>query len=324
MSSPAGGRAGARRGGRPGPVGPAREQVSEIQRARMLGAMVEVACERGAAGATVAHVVARSGVSRRTFYETFADREDCFIAAFEDAIGRASAGVVGAYEAEKGWQARIRAGLAALLRFLDADPDAGRLCVVEALGAGPRVLERRAVVVAALVRAVDEGRDVARVEPPPLTAEGVVGGVLAVIHQRLLEAPQRSFGELLGPLMGMVLLPYLGQAAARKELARPVPKGPPPARRREDPLRDLDMRLTYRTVRVLLAIAQEPGASNRTVGAAAGVADQGQISKLLRRLQTLGLIENTGEGHTKGEPNAWRLTARGLAVEHTITTQSSA
>ena len=90
-----------------------------------------------------------------------------------------------------------------------------------------------------------------------------------------------------------------------------------------DPLRDLEMRLTYRTVRVLLAIAAQCRApSNREVSDAAGVADQGQISKLLARLERLGLIENVGEGHARGEPNAWRLTAKGRDVERTISRQA--
>ncbi len=79
-----------------------------------------------------------------------------------------------------------------------------------------------------------------------------------------------------------------------------------------DPLRELDMRLTYRTVRVLLAIDAIGGRgsppSNRQVATAAGISDQGQISKLLARLQPLGLIGNTGGDHAKGEPNAWSLT----------------
>jgi hypothetical protein len=76
-------------------------------------------------------------------------------------------------------------------------------------------------------------------------------------------------------------------------------------------------------VRVLLAVASYPASSNRRVGSAAGVADQGQISKLLARLQTLGLVANTGGDHTRGEPNAWTLTARGREVTLTLQTQAA-
>jgi DNA-binding MarR family transcriptional regulator len=78
------------------------------------------------------------------------------------------------------------------------------------------------------------------------------------------------------------------------------------------------MRLTYRTVRVLLAIASHPTASNRQVASAAGITDQGQISKLLSRLHTLGLIENAGGDHAQGEPNAWTLSPRGHHLAHTL------
>jgi chromosome segregation and condensation protein ScpB len=83
------------------------------------------------------------------------------------------------------------------------------------------------------------------------------------------------------------------------------------------------MRLTYRTMRVLTAIAAHPGASNRQIADAAGVADQGQISKLLLRLHNLALIHNIGEGPTKGEPNAWTLTTTGEEVERTIREQTT-
>ena len=74
------------------------------------------------------------------------------------------------------------------------------------------------------------------------------------------------------------------------------------------------MRLTYRTARVLQCIAELPGASNREVAESAGVTDPGQISKLLRRLERLGLTANTGGGHLSGEPNAWKLTPLGGQV----------
>lgn len=121
----------------------------------------------------------------------------------------------------------------------------------------------------------------------------------------------------------MIVLPYMGSAAARRELSRPVPRVERQALENgtTNPLKELDMRLTYRTVRVLLAIAEHPGASNRTVGADAGVTDQGQISKLLTRLEKLGLVTNTGLGPGRGAPNSWTLTEQGQAVRSLLGTE---
>lgn len=80
------------------------------------------------------------------------------------------------------------------------------------------------------------------------------------------------------------------------------------------------MRLTYRTLMVLSAIATNPGASNRHVAEHAGIHDQGQISKLLARLTKLGLIHNTGQGQPNGEPNAWTLTHKGTAIQQALAT----
>jgi DNA-binding MarR family transcriptional regulator len=130
---------------------------------------------------------------------------------------------------------------------------------------------------------------------------------------------------LLNPLMGMIVLPYLGARAARRELTRPVP--PTRSRGVHAPHRDLldglDMRLTYRTVRVLSALAAHPGSSNREVAQHAGITDQGQISKLLHRLCTLGLIHNAAPD-AKGHPNAWTLTPHGARIEQNLRTERAA
>jgi DNA-binding MarR family transcriptional regulator len=126
--------------------------------------------------------------------------------------------------------------------------------------------------------------------------------------------------ELLNPLMGMIVLPYFGAAAARRELDRALP---PPrtvagtASLLSDPFKEAGMRLTWRTTLVLRVIAAEPGLSNRQIGRQADVNDQGQISKLLARLERLGLIANVG-GRAKGDPNAWTLTPKGEEVERRI------
>jgi AcrR family transcriptional regulator len=298
--------------------------------------MVEQVAERGGANVAVAHIVGRSGVSRRTFYEIFADREACFLAAFDDGIARARRYVFDGYDPKARWDARIRTALTGLLTFLDVERDMGQLLIVGSLGAGVRALESRGRVLAQMIALVDEGRTLmgaprgrgsnTGAQPPPLTAEGIVGGVLSILHARLLEPnPARPrMEELTGPLMSMIVLPYLGPTAARRELERPLPKRPastPPGRR--DPLRDLEMRLTYRTVRVLMAVAEQPGSSNRAVGVRAGIPDQGQISKLLARLHSLGLIDNTAASSARGAPNAWTLTARGWEIHGAIAERTS-
>lgn len=325
-----------------------RGQVAEIQRARMIAAMIDVVSERGRANTTVAHVVARSGVSRRTFYEIFEDFEDCFLAGLDRSLACASQYLRGVYDPSEKWRIRMRSALAAVLEFLDDEPAMGRLCIVETLGAGLRVHERRMEVLDVVVAAVDEGRKQSRSATalPVLTGEGVVGGVLSVLHARL-SAPvaaipdarvdrgagrpkggrqarerPRPLLELTGPLMAMIVLPYLGPAAAAKEAGRPTPPRRSLGQSSSgDPLRDLDMRLTYRTVRVLLAIAANPDASNRQVGAAAGIDDQGQISKLLARLEKLGLVRNNRSGQVRGAPNAWLLTTKGKEVEQLVAGQ---
>jgi AcrR family transcriptional regulator len=302
-----------------------REQLSEVQRARVVAAMTDVASELGVGNATVARVVARSGVSRRTFYELFSDREDCFLAAFEVCVARASRYVLDGYDPQASWIERIRVALTGLLAFLTYERSQGQVLVVETLGAGPRALERRQRVLAQVIAAVDTGRAEVRGDgPPPLTAESVVGGALSLIHSRMTGGEGALLEELAGPLMAMIVLPYLGPAAARRELARPATAARSGAPRVAvgDPLRELDMRLTYRTIRVLLAIGEQDGpgvgSSNRQVADAAGIRDQGQVSKLLARLEHLGLIENAAESRAKGEPNAWTLTRRGEEVRAVV------
>jgi AcrR family transcriptional regulator len=307
---------------RPGPNGLPRGQVTEIQRSRMLAAAVEAVDEVGYARMTVAQVISRARVSRKTFYDVFADREDCFLAAFEQAVTQAESLAREAYERESNWRDGVRSALAKLLIFMDAEPGLAKLVVVEALAAGDRVLERRAQALDELAAVVDQGRFLTNAtrEPPEVTAEGIVGGVFAVIHTRLLEGGKEPLTDLLGSLMSMVVLPYLGARAASRELSRPpleVPrdKRPRGLARSKDPLEGLNMRLTYRTVRVLMVIAEHPGASNREIAEGSGIVDQGQISKLLNRLARLNLVENLGEGQEKGAANAWHLTARGAQVE---------
>jgi AcrR family transcriptional regulator len=200
-------------------------RVLEVQRARMLTAAAEVVCEFGYGGMFPGRVSARAGVSRRAFYDVFVDREDCFLAVFEDAVARATALAQDAAAGQSAWRERVRGGLCALLQFIGDEPGLGSLVVVDALSAGPRVLGCRAQRLEILGGVLDQGRVEVRtgVGPPPLTAEGLVAGVLGVLHTRILEQPSGPFTGLLNPLMAVIVLPYLGPHAAAQELNRPAP-----------------------------------------------------------------------------------------------------
>jgi len=283
-------------------------RVFEIQRARLLAAAVRAVDELGYADTTVAHITARARVSRRTFYEMFPDREACLAGVLEDVLGLIAADLAAAGLDDLAWRERVRMGLWTILAFLDREPALARVCVVQALRGGSQILERREAVLAQLAAVVDEGRllDGARgAQCTPITAEGLVGAAFAIVYARLLKGERRPLTGLLGELMGMIVLPYQGAAAARREQARPAPDPSTRAARRggglaaegvADPLGGVPMRLTYRTARVLEGIAEHPGASNREAGTYAGIPDPGQVSKLLARLERLGLLANGSGG----------------------------
>jgi AcrR family transcriptional regulator/DNA-binding MarR family transcriptional regulator len=298
-------------------------RVADIQRARLLRGAVAAIEEHGFAGATVAHITTRARVSRRTFYELFENRDACLAALIEHVVGLIEGELAAADLAGLPWRERTRDGLAVILSFLDREPALARVCVVQALRGGTSVLESREAVLGRLAAALDRGRlESARAaQCPALTAEGLVGATFGIVYARLLRHDGEPLIGLLGELMSLIALPYLGAAAARREQSQTDDRsrlssraGTPPALAASpDPMAGLPMRLTYRTARVLGCIAERPDVSNRAVADHAGISDQGQISKLLARLERLGLIQNNGTGR-KGEPNAWRLTPTGEQV----------
>jgi AcrR family transcriptional regulator len=311
--------------------GDGRVRVSGMQRARLLGGAVAAVEDLGWSHVTVASVASRARVSRRTFYDLFSDREDCLLEVCKDTTVRVASELARASLAGLSWRERVRTGLWIVLSFFDREPELARFCVVQSARGNQRVLEWREEVLASLTVFVDEGRlqqSERAAQVPGLTAEGSVGAVLTILSRRLLNSKsEEPLSELLGELTGMIVLPYLGRAAARAERRRPVPTAPAGTsvaspqsrayRAGQDPLKDIPMRLTYRTALVLERVAQYPGASNRVIGEHAEVYDQGQISKLLARLEGLGLLQNTGAGHARGERNAWRLTPLGeRVIEH--------
>jgi DNA-binding MarR family transcriptional regulator len=240
--------------------------------------------------------------------------------AFERALALVGGCVSAAYEAEEGWLDGVRAGLVALLGFFDAEPVLARYLVVRSALVGGAVLERRSEVLGRLARLLDDERAPGRGYPPPLIAQALVSGVLGVLHERCSRRDPGSLGELCSSLMSFIVLPLLGARAARRELARGDGASVTPLRSGVvlQALRDPGGRLNRRTASVLVLIGSEPGLNSRELAARDGVKDEGQMSRLLSRLERLGVIENTREAQRRGDVKAWRLTVSLQELEAVI------
>jgi hypothetical protein len=239
---------------------------------------------------------------------------------FDDGLERLSLVVGRAASRERCWSERVRAGLVALLGFLQERPCWTRQ-LFEPVAPGAVAVARERGALAVLTRLLSEGSPhaIGEVAPDPgLLAELVAGGVFAVIRSRVNggeDAAQRvdTLVGLAPALTAFVLLPYLGHEAAQAQLAQGSRARSPWAARGMVTIdeRRLPIRVTRRTLLVLRAIAAAPRSSNRDVATFAGLSDEGQTSRLLARLQARGLIENVGRGQPWGEANAWLLTADG-------------
>ncbi len=262
-------------------------------------------------------MAARAGVSQRAFSEVFESAEECFGAAFEVGLARLSAVVEEAAARDEHWLARVRAGLVALLGFLDDEPGWGRLLVLDAPLEDVGALRCRQRVLGVLTGLMDDGspQAIAEIMPEPqLTAELVIGGVFSVVRTRVLKGDGEPLVELAPSLMSFIASPYLGEAAAVAELTESFPAAEQvPSRGAERPTA-LPVPVTHRTTLVLRAIARAPRSSNRAIAGAAGLVDEGQTSHLLRRLAQRGLIVKVTPRNGSRRENAWMLTLLGRRV----------
>src|ERR1700693_3197159 len=108
-------RAQSRATSRDGRRGLRRERVDELQRARLIAALIAAVEATDSPRPTVNQIVTRARVSRKTFYDLFGDREECFLAAFEDLFARANALATDAYLQQDSWRGGVRAALSCLL-----------------------------------------------------------------------------------------------------------------------------------------------------------------------------------------------------------------
>lgn len=188
------------------------------KRERILQGMLRAVGEKGYERATVQDAISEAGLYRQAFYDSFEDKEDCYL----QAIDAGSAWVELAMREEAAgatrWRGQLRGALTGLLRFLDQQPEVGRALLVEVHAAGSRAVGRRTEAMERAAAMVDRARDESGDAAPAISSEAVVAGILAVLHARLTAQQTEEFARLLPELMYLAVLPYFGPEAAAAEM----------------------------------------------------------------------------------------------------------
>jgi AcrR family transcriptional regulator len=198
-----------------------REFIAAHQRSRIVAALAEEIAAGGYRAVTVADIVRRAGIARNTFYENFASKEGCFLAAQDLAVEEALRRVVEAAGAEATWEGRLAAGLGAFLAYVAEEPALARTCIVESLSAGEPARERYERSLQAFIPLFEIGRQMsAQGERLPETLEeSLIGGIFSILYRRIVLGETRQIEHLLPDLLDFALTPYIGADPAQRTVA---------------------------------------------------------------------------------------------------------
>jgi AcrR family transcriptional regulator len=201
-----------------------RETVTESQRGRIIESMIEAVARRGFPETRVADVVEGAGVARKTFYDFFDDKQECFLAAYDQVSGQLFETTSAAFNdrADAPWAERIRVSMAALLELLAGWPDGARFAIVEVHAAGPKALARRDAALRQFTELVDAGRSESSLELPGMTSVAIVGGINELLYTEILHGATARLPTRLPDIVYWITQPFLGSedAAAERERAR--------------------------------------------------------------------------------------------------------
>lgn len=198
--------------------------MTESQRNRIHQAIIGVVSQRGYPETRVVDVIGVAGVSRKTFYELFDSKEDCFLAAYDVLLENLLAEATEAFDSKGGapWAERVCASLEVLLEHLARHPDQARFAIVEVLAAGPKALARRDSALRQFTGFLESGRSETTVELPGITSIAIAGGVNELLYSEILHGAAARLPSRLPDLMFWIALPFLGAegAAAERERVR--------------------------------------------------------------------------------------------------------
>ena len=197
--------------------GLAPDVVAAHQRERLFTATVDLVAKRGYRNTSIDHIVKSARVGYVAFYDLFEGKEDCFLAAFDRIVAETAEAIAAAVAQETDWPRQIAAALACVLDLIVEDPKRARVALVEVQAAGPVSYVRYEEAVDRTVPKLREGRafNPETAELSSTLEEAVLGGILWVIHQRLVKGELKQAEPLLEEAIQIALSPYLGDAEAR-------------------------------------------------------------------------------------------------------------
>lgn len=180
--------------------------------------MLEAVGSRGYENTSVQDAISAAGLYRQAFYDSFKDKEDCYLQAIEAGFAWLELTMRERSAGEATWRGKLRCALSALLDFLDEQPMVGRAILVEVHAAGRRAVEQRAEAMERAAAMIDLARKEGGDSAPAISAEAIVAGILAVLHIRLAGESRTAFTSLLPELMYLAVLPFFGPDAAAAEM----------------------------------------------------------------------------------------------------------
>ncbi|HEV7493068.1 hypothetical protein [Baekduia sp.] len=286
------------------------------QRDRLVAAMGELTAELGLTAVGVHHVCQRAGVSRRTFYDLYADRDACVVDMHEEAFGRLLVHLAEAVaDAGAHWEDRAVALTQALLGAWDADRVLAQLCLVSSVSGHAEAMELRRTAMAQIAGLLADPPRQPMVEASVLAC--AITGIWGLAFAQLTEKPDASIADLAGVAIYLLLAPFAGRrhaaarAAGRGGTVAYVTRWTPTVVGGDEDRGLLVTELTSQTLRYLNG---HPGAANIDIARAIDVRHESQMSRHLGRLERAGMVSRRKEGRT----NAWMLTARGEEAARTL------
>jgi AcrR family transcriptional regulator len=187
--------------------GLSRELVVSNQRERIMNALVATVTTYGYAGSSVERIARRAGVSRRTFYEQFAGREDAYLQTYDTAAGHLLARAGAAWDQDGDRIEQLRGCLRALLECIAGEPQRARVFIVELLSVGPPALEHRERHMRSFAVPLEKAAaDHNGAPPPPLATDGLVAALYDVIYKRVAQDRTAELPELLEELHSFCLM----------------------------------------------------------------------------------------------------------------------